>query len=112
MRKTRVAVALTVALAIAIPAVAELCTIDAVPAATLLLPYFEVNLKKLDSTQQKESTLFSINNASAAPTIAHVVLWTDMSIPALAFDVFLTGYDVQDHLHGRPVPRRHSRIHV
>ncbi len=95
MRKTRVAVALTVALAIAIPAVAELCTIDAVPAATLLLPYFEVNLKKLDSTQQKESTLFSINNASAAPTIAHVVLWTDMSIPALAFDVFLTGYDVQ-----------------
>ena len=95
MRKTRIAVASTVALAIAIPAVAELCTIDAVPSATLLLPYFEVNLKNINSSKQKETTFFVINNASAAPTIAHVVLWTDMSIPTLAFDIFLTGYDVQ-----------------
>lgn len=74
------------------PVTAELCTIDAVPAATLLLPYFEVNLAKRNKA---EETLFSINNADAAPTIAHVVFWTDMSVPTLAFDVFLTGYDVQ-----------------
>lgn len=95
MKKTRVAVALALALAIAIPAVAELCTIDAVPAATLLVPYFEVSLKNLHTSKQKETTFFSINNASAAPTLVHVVLWTDMSIPTLAFDLYLTGYDVQ-----------------
>jgi hypothetical protein len=71
-------------------AFAELCTIDAVPAATLLLPYFAVDLNG-----GGVDTLFSINNASAAPTIAHVSVWTDWSQPVLDFDVFLTGYDVQ-----------------
>ena len=73
------------------PASAEICTIDDVPAATLLLPYFEVDLENLDCI----NTLFSINNASAAAAIAHVTLWTDQSIPTLDFDVYLTGYDVQ-----------------
>ena len=74
-----------------IPAVAEICTIDDVPAATLLLPYFEVDLENIDCI----NTLFSINNASAAAAIAHVTVWTDQSIPTLDFDVYLTGYDVQ-----------------
>lgn len=81
------------AVSLAAPVTAELCTIDAVPAATLLLPYFEVNLKKRNKA---EETLFSINNASQTDTIAHVTLWTDLSIPTLAFDVFLTGFDVQE----------------
>lgn len=51
------------------PATAELCSIDAVPAATLLLPYFEVDLDSSDGV----TTLFSINNAEAAPALAHVV---------------------------------------
>lgn len=72
-------------------AVAEIGTIDDVPAASLLLPYFEVDLNNPGGT----TTLFSINNASAAPAIAHVVLWTDLSIPTIDFDVYLTGYDVQ-----------------
>ena len=75
-------------------AFAELCTIDAVPAATLLLPYFEVDRTATTSTSGL-TTLFSVNNASAAPTVAHVTLWTDMSVPILDFDIFLTGYDVQ-----------------
>ena len=80
-------------LALGGPSEAELCTIDAVPAATLLLPYFEVDL---DARPGKGlNTLFSINNASAAPTIAHISIWTDWSQPVLDFDVFLTGYDVQ-----------------
>jgi hypothetical protein len=74
-------------------AFAELCTIDAVPAATLLLPYFAVDLDAAPG--DGVDTLFSINNASAAPAIAHVSVWTDWSQPVLDFDVFLTGYDVQ-----------------
>ncbi len=72
-------------------AFAEMCTIDDVPAATLLLPYFEVDLNDPNGI----NTLFSINNASAAPALAHVTFWTDMSVPVLDFDVYLTGYDVQ-----------------
>ncbi len=72
---------------------AELCTIDAVPAATLLLPYFEVDLEA--NPGKGVDTLFSVNNASATPTIAHVSLWSDWSQPVMDFDIFLTGYDVQ-----------------
>jgi hypothetical protein len=65
--------------------------IDVVPAATLLLPYFEVDLANANGV----TTLFSVNNASAAPQLAHVTLWTDMSRPTLDFTIYLTGYDVQ-----------------
>src|SRR3954449_7966402 len=73
------------------PAAAKTCAVDVVPAATLLLPYFEVDLKSLTG----RTTLMSINNASDRATLAHVVLWTDLGVPTLAFDVYLTGYDVQ-----------------
>ncbi len=72
---------------------AELYTIDAVPAATLLLPYFEVDLDA--PGDEGVTTLFSINNASAAPTVAHVVIWSNTTFPVLDFNVYLTGYDVQ-----------------
>ena len=62
-----------------------------VPAATLLLPYFEVNL----DDPQGVTTLMSINNASAGAVLAHVVIWTDLSVHVLDFNVYLTGYDVQ-----------------
>ncbi|MEM1203543.1 MAG: hypothetical protein AAGN66_09980 [Acidobacteriota bacterium] len=82
---------LLVALALCVPAArAEMCTLDAVPAATLLLPYFEVDIENDDCV----NTLFSINNASAAPALAHVVFWTDWSAPTIDFDLYLTGYDV------------------
>jgi hypothetical protein len=74
----------------AVPAAAELCSIDARPAATLLLPYFEVDLDDPNGV----TTLFSINNAKGSPALAHVVFWTDWSYPTLSFDVYLTGYDV------------------
>jgi hypothetical protein len=69
---------------------AALCTVDAVPAATLLVPYFEVDLDDVGGV----TTLFSINNASAAPALAHVIFWTDWSYPTIDFDVYLIGYDV------------------
>jgi hypothetical protein len=79
------------ALALAAPMSAVICTIDAVPAATLLLPYFEVDL----SNPNGLTTLFSVNNASATAVLVHVVMWSDLSVPVLDFDIYLTGYDVQ-----------------
>src|SRR5688572_25779676 len=75
---------------------AEIGTIDDVPAATLLLPYFECALDGGGvPLANGVTTLFSINNASATAVLAHVTLWTDESVPTLDFDVYLTGYDVQ-----------------
>jgi hypothetical protein len=69
---------------------AATCALDTPPAATLLLPYFEVDLTRPDGL----TTLFSIDNASATAVLANVVLWTDLGIPTLDFPVYLTGYDV------------------
>jgi hypothetical protein len=91
MRKTVLTLALASLPALGGPASAEICAIDAVPASTLLVHYFEVEL----GNDAGFTTLFSINNASAAPTLAHVTLWTDWSIPTIDFDVYLTGFDVQ-----------------
>jgi len=90
-KKIILSLALIGLVAVAGPVTADICTIDDVPAATLLLPYFEVDLDDPDGV----NTLFSINNASASAALAHVTLWTDESIPTLDFDVYLTGYDVQ-----------------
>ncbi|HEY0781016.1 MAG TPA: hypothetical protein VGE98_01065, partial [Thermoanaerobaculia bacterium] len=67
------------------------CRVSDQPAATLLLPYFEVDLDAPNGA----TTIVSINNASPKSELARVVLWTDWGIPTLAFDVYLTGYDVQ-----------------
>jgi hypothetical protein len=66
------------------------CDISVAPAATLLLPYFEVADDPLG-----ETTLFTITNTSQYPAIAHVVLWTDYSYPVIDFNIYLTGFDVQ-----------------
>lgn len=99
MRRTVLLVALASLLALGGQSFAELCTIDAVPAATLLLPYFEVGLTPTDdddvASTTNVDTFFSVNNASAAPTVAHVVFWGDWSLPSIDFDIFLTGYDVE-----------------
>jgi hypothetical protein len=67
------------------------CDISVAPAATLLLPYFEVDL----DSPAGETTLFTITNTSHLEQIAHVTLWTDYSFPVIDFNIFLTGYDVQ-----------------
>jgi len=93
----------------AVPSAMARCRIEDVPAATLLLPYFEVNLS--DPTGM--TTLFSINNAGAQAALAHVTVWSDLSVPVLAFNVYLTGFDVQtlnlrDILVGGNLPRTAS----
>ena len=69
------------------------CDISVAPAATLLLPYFEVDFNSTQATAR--TTLFTITNVSDTPQIAHITVWTDWSFPILDFNVFLTGYDVQ-----------------
>ena len=71
----------------------DTCDISTAPAATLLLPYFEVDISQ--TAGRGENTIFTITNTSDMPAIAHVTLWTDYSFPVIDFNVYLTGYDVQ-----------------
>ncbi len=66
------------------------CDIGVTPAATLLLPYFEV-----ETATRSVDTFFTVVNTGYLPQIAHVVVWTDWSYPVLDFNIFLTGFDVQ-----------------
>jgi hypothetical protein len=84
-------IALAGLLALAGPAAATIGTIDNVPAATLMLPYFEVDL----DNSQGVTTLFSINNSAAEAVLTKVVVWSDQSVPVLNFNIYLTGYDVE-----------------
>lgn len=90
LRLLPAALCLSLAAFAASPATAVIGTVDDVPAATLLLPYFEVALDDSNGV----NTVLSINNASAAAVLAHVVLWSDLSVPVLDFNIYLTGYDV------------------
>jgi hypothetical protein len=67
------------------------CDIALLPAATLLVPFFRVDLEPARST----TTLLSVTNVSPEERVARVTLWTDYAFPVLTFNVFLTGYDVQ-----------------
>ena len=90
MKKTALCLALLGLLALGGSAFAEIGTADDVPAATLLLPYFECALgPDLVPVANGDTTLFSINNASATGQLAHVTLWTDESVPTLDFDVHM-----------------------
>jgi hypothetical protein len=85
-------------------AFAGICSLDNAPSATLLLPYFEVDLDNPGGL----TTLFSINNASATAILTNLVVWTDLGVPTVNFPVYLTGYDVQtvnlrDLFNGIPV---------
>ncbi len=103
MKRTLTILAL---LLLAIPAAAEVfgngaprttnnddsCDISTLPAATLLLPYFEVDTELPASGR---TTLFTITNVTNVDRIARVTLWTDYGFPVISFNIFLTGYDVQ-----------------
>jgi hypothetical protein len=91
MKRTSFLAVLVGLLAFAVPASAAICNIDVTPAATLLLPYFEVDLGNVSGM----TTLMSINNSATAAVLAHVTIWSDLSVPLFNFNIYLTGYDVQ-----------------
>lgn len=80
------------ALLLALPGVAraEIGSLDPVPAATLLLPYFEVDLLHPTGV----TTLMSVANTRQEPALVKAVLWTDLGVPTIAWHMYLTGYDV------------------
>ncbi|MEA2161966.1 MAG: hypothetical protein QOK37_93 [Thermoanaerobaculia bacterium] len=88
---------IVVTILVATPALAgvrdndDTCDIKVGPAATLLLPYFEVDI----TGNSGQTTLFTVTNVTRYPQIAHVTLWTDRAYPVLTFNLYLTGYDVQ-----------------
>ncbi|HVR10317.1 MAG TPA: hypothetical protein VMW75_19875, partial [Thermoanaerobaculia bacterium] len=84
-------IALIAFVLLALPARAVICDIEVEPAATLLLPYFEVDLANPNGV----TTMFAVNNAVAAAHLVHVVLWSDLAAPVLDFNVYLTGFDQQ-----------------
>jgi hypothetical protein len=69
----------------------DTCDIALLPAATLLLPWFEVDL----NTRIGEQTLMTVTNVSNTEQVARVTLWTDRGFPVITFNIYLTGYDVQ-----------------
>ena len=91
MRKFGLGLALASWLCGAGAALALDCHVEAVPAATLLLPYFEVDLNDPDN----HSTLFSVNNASSQPVLAKAEVWSDLGVAIFGFLIYLKGDDIQ-----------------
>lgn len=63
------------------------------PGATLLIPYFEVDLGQPDGL----TTLFSITNASPVANtklLAHAIVWSDWGIPVYSWDFYLAPGDL------------------
>lgn len=71
----------------------DTCDIAVMPAATLLLPFFEVEIGA--PTTRAKTTVFTVLNTVREPQIAHVTVWTDWGFPVLSYNIFLTGYDVE-----------------
>lgn len=69
------------------------CDIAVLPAATLLVPYFEVDV--VAPVGVARTTIFTVINTTRFPQIARATIWTDRGFPVLNFNAFLTGYDVQ-----------------
>ncbi|HEX6902678.1 MAG TPA: hypothetical protein VF789_23370 [Thermoanaerobaculia bacterium] len=84
---------LTALLASAMPADAKVkvCSNEVTPAATLLLPYFEVSLGPPTGI----TTVFSINNASMQPVLVKAEVWSDLGVGIFGFNIYLKGFDVQ-----------------
>jgi hypothetical protein len=72
------------------PARAVLLANDVIPAATLLYPYFEADTADPNGV----TTLLSLQNASATAILGRWTFWTELGIPTLSFDTYLTGFDM------------------
>ena len=125
MKKTLLTCMAVIALfAIASSASAIVCTIDQRPAATLLVPYFQVAFNSdgsITTGSGSFDTLVTIANASSAPMIAHASIYNERSTLVLDFNIALTGFDVQamsmaqtlsGNLPQTPVSKLHARPDV
>lgn len=77
------------------PLFGELNTIDVVPAATLLVPHFAVDMAGCGSGSFTEfTTLVTISNPRSAPTIVQLTFWTDTSFATVDYMIYLDGFDI------------------
>jgi hypothetical protein len=74
------------------PVRAAIGTSDVVPAATLLLPYFEVDL----NNQNGRQTAIRVTNTSATAILQNVTLWSDLGVPTFNFNIYQPGYTSTD----------------
>jgi len=81
--------AVVLSLCSAHPARAVVRANDVVPAATLLYPYFEVDL----GSEEGVTTLLALQNSTASAILGRWTFWTDLGVPTVVFDTYLTGYD-------------------
>jgi hypothetical protein len=100
MKKVFIAcLALAAVFAFANSASAVTCTSDQHPAATLLVPYFQVSYDDagglITTGVGARDTIVTIANASSAPMVAHVSVYDRNSSFLLDFNIALTGFDVQ-----------------
>jgi len=77
---------------------ASIQTVADTPAATLLVPYFEVDLGNANGT----NTVFTIKNTGSLPNstgqfaaLTRVTIWSDLGVPVFGFNVYLTGFDME-----------------
>ncbi len=93
-RRSGAGVALLAALValVAAPLPAQDCRRGDRPVATLLFPYFEVDLAGSRTTLIAIGTL---PNPLGIPALAHVTVWTDWGIPTVTFDLYLRSGDIQ-----------------
>ena len=84
------ACALLLSLVVARHSAAVVGALDQTPGASVLFPYFEVDL----GDDQGVTTLLALQNASATANLTRWTLWTDLGLPTLSFDTYQTGFDV------------------
>ena len=80
----------------AVPAGAAVCALDIVPASTLLLPFFEVDLSKVNKPKRAEVATVTLTNHGDGETLVHVIFWTDVALPVLADDIPMPPFGSQD----------------
>ena len=87
-------VGLAIAAGLSAPARAVLCAADQVPAATLLVPHFRVDLDACGDDNGLD-TVITVVNTQAASVVVHMTLWTDWGVPTINHSMYLTGFDQQ-----------------
>lgn len=70
------------------PLMGEVCHLEQRPAATLLLPYFEV-------ADGGQNTMVAVGNAYDEPVMVQADVWTDLGVYVFSFYIYLDGSDVQ-----------------
>lgn len=92
-RATPIACLMVATLVAPTSAWAALCSQDRVPAASLLLPYFEVSGICIPGAGR--NVRFTVTNTEKAAVLTRVTLWSNVGVAALEYDVYLNGFDQQ-----------------